>query len=47
MADEMDIVEAEPRGTKRTANEAGLPEAPRRIRVSSYILSIREGFTHG
>ncbi|KAJ9222219.1 hypothetical protein DTO169C6_5348 [Paecilomyces variotii] len=33
MADEMDIVEAEPRGTKRTANEAGLPEAPRRIRA--------------
>ncbi|GAD97107.1 conserved hypothetical protein [Paecilomyces variotii No. 5] len=33
MADEMDIVEAEPRGTKRSANEAGLPEAPRRIRA--------------
>lgn len=34
MAEEMDLDVAEPRGTKRTAAEAGLPpEAPRRIKA--------------
>lgn len=38
MADVMDLDGQEPRGTKRTADEAGLPpEAPRRIKARLHL----------